>query len=44
MLSANGRLLQANCVTELLPSRALERAKFLDEYFAKHNIKEKKML
>ncbi len=26
----------ANCITELLPERALARAKFLDEYFSKH--------
>ena len=26
----------ANCITELLPERAIARAKFLDEYFAKH--------
>lgn len=28
----------ANCVTELLPSRALARAKELDEYLAKHGM------
>ena len=28
--------LQTNCITELLPERALERAKFLDEYYAEH--------
>ncbi len=28
--------LQANCVTELLPERALARAAFLDEYIATH--------
>jgi amidase len=27
---------KANCITELLPSRALERAKFLDGYLAEH--------
>ncbi|KAI9733086.1 MAG: hypothetical protein M1834_003633 [Cirrosporium novae-zelandiae] len=27
-----------NCVTELLPERALERARFLDEYFVTHGI------
>ena len=26
-----------NCCTELLPERALERAKFLDEYYSKNN-------
>lgn len=26
----------ANCITELLPERAITRAKFLDEYLAKH--------
>ena len=26
----------ANCITELLPERALARAKFLDEYLSKH--------
>ena len=25
-----------NCITELLPERALERAKYLDDYFAEH--------
>ncbi|KAF3932953.1 Acetamidase [Dactylellina cionopaga] len=25
-----------NCITELLPERALERARFLDEYYEKH--------
>ena len=28
--------LQTNCITELLPERALDRAKFLDEYYAEH--------
>ena len=28
--------LQTNCITELLPERALSRAKFLDEYYADH--------
>ena len=27
---------QTNCVTELLPQRALERAKFLDDYYLEH--------
>jgi amidase len=28
--------LQTNCITELLPAKALERAKYLDDYFAEH--------
>lgn len=27
---------QTNCITELLPERALARAQYLDEYFAQH--------
>ena len=27
---------QANCITELLPERALERARYLDEYYREH--------
>ena len=26
-----------NCITELLPEKAVERAKYLDDYFAKHS-------
>ena len=28
--------MQTNCITELLPERALNRTKFLDEYYAEH--------
>lgn len=29
-------ILQTNCITELLPERALARAKYLDDYYTQH--------
>ena len=36
---AKNRVFQVNCVTELLPERALARAAYLDSYKAKHGRK-----